>query len=63
MTRVLMNKKEVAETLGIAPVSVDRLYRSGKLPFRRIGGLVRFTQADIEDFIQKSSVNLGAKKG
>jgi excisionase family DNA binding protein len=50
----LFDKKQAAEALGISTVSVDRLRQEGKLPYRKIGHLVRFIPEDIENFISKS---------
>jgi excisionase family DNA binding protein len=51
----LLDKKQAAETLGVSPVTVDRLRQSGKLPYRKIGGLVRFIPEDLDDFIRASA--------
>jgi predicted DNA-binding transcriptional regulator AlpA len=55
---ILLNKKAAAQALGVSPVTVDRLRRSGSLPYRKIGSMVRFIPADIDDFIQRSAVNM-----
>jgi len=54
---MLLNKQQAAEILGIAPVTVDRLRKSGKLKYRQIGAKIRFLEKDITDFIEKSVVN------
>ena len=51
-----LDKKIVAETLGISIVSVDRLRKSGKLPYRQVGGLVKFLPQDLEIFSKRSFV-------
>jgi excisionase family DNA binding protein len=52
----LFDKRQAGAALGISTVSIDRLRRSGKLPYRKFGGLIRFTEQDIQDFIEQSSV-------
>jgi len=54
---MLLNKQQAAEMLGIKPVTIDRLRKSGKLKYRQIGVQVRFLEKDITDFIEKSVVN------
>jgi excisionase family DNA binding protein len=54
---VLFDKRQAAAALGISTVSVDRLRKLGKLPFRRFGGLIKFTQEDIETFIRNAAVS------
>lgn len=54
---ILLDKKRVAELMGISSITLDRLRTKGDLPYRQIGGLVRFTQEDIEAYIQKSLRN------
>lgn len=47
----LIDKKDVAAWLSISTVSVDRLRRTGKLPYRKIGGLIKFLPEDLERFL------------
>jgi excisionase family DNA binding protein len=56
MSVILLTKKEAAEVLGLSTVTVDRLRNSGSLGFRKFGGLIRFTEQDIQEFIEQSSV-------
>ena len=48
-------KKQAADMLGLSTVTIDRLRKSGELPYRRFGGQVRFTNNDIEIFISRSA--------
>jgi len=50
----LLKKNDVSKSLGISCVTIDRLRRSGKLPYRKIGKMVRFLEQDIESFIINS---------
>ena len=40
--------------LGISSRSVRRLVAKGQLASHKVGGLLRFSQADIEDFVRRS---------
>lgn len=42
--------ESVAARLGISEYQVQQAYRSGVLPHRKVGRLVRFTEADLEQF-------------
>jgi excisionase family DNA binding protein len=58
---ILIDKRAAAEALGISTVTVDRLRKSGKLPYRQIGGLVRFCPDDVEQYIKAAGVNTRAE--
>ena len=49
--KLLLNKKEASQELGISISSLDRLRKSGYLREKRIGGGVFFTLDEIVDFI------------
>lgn len=52
----LMDKKQVAAILGVSVKTIDLWIAQGKGPKHlRVGRLVKFQQADVEDFIQKLS--------
>lgn len=40
--RILLNKKEAAEALGVSTSTLDRLRREAGLPFLKLDGLVLF---------------------
>jgi excisionase family DNA binding protein len=50
-------KGEIAAKLGVSTITVDRLRRRGLLPYRRIGGTVRFTENDLNTFIERTAVD------
>ena len=52
----ILNKHEAADILGVSSETIDRLRRSGALPYRKIGALVRFLDSDIQEFIENSKV-------
>jgi len=47
----LLNKKDVAERLGVSHRTVTRLIESGQLKALRIGAQVRIRVSDLEKFI------------
>lgn len=59
MNTNLKKVSEVAAILGCRPVTVYRLVRSGKIPHRRIGSLLRFTGGDIQGYLDSIKVEKG----
>jgi excisionase family DNA binding protein len=53
---MVYSKQEAARILGIATITIDRNRRIGKLPYRKIGRRVVFTQEDIDKFLAACSV-------
>jgi len=53
----IFDKSHAAELLGVSIVTLDRLRAKGQIPFRQIGGLVKFTEADILLYLERSSRN------
>jgi excisionase family DNA binding protein len=49
--RMLLNIKQAAGELGISEVTVRRLIRLRRIPYRKIGGIYRFTEDDLAQFI------------
>ena len=54
MSCILLTKKQVSDRLGYSISTIDRLRKSGKLPYRKIFNSVRFVEEDIEIFIANS---------
>lgn len=50
----LLNVEQVAERLAVRPCTVRAWVWKRKLPFIKVGDLVRFTPEDIEDFLRKN---------
>jgi excisionase family DNA binding protein len=48
---MLLNIKQAAGELGISEVTVRRLIRLRRIPYRKIGGVYRFTEDDLIQFI------------
>ena len=51
MERKLLTVEEVAESLKVNPQSVYRWIKAKKLKARKIQGIVRITEEDLENFI------------
>jgi len=56
MGYTLKNVSEVAAILGCKPVTVYRLVKSGKIPHRRIGKFLRFSDQDMDSFLESVKV-------
>jgi len=50
------NRKRAAAALGVSEETIDRYRKSGKLPFRKIGKSVRFTEGDLIEFLDGCAV-------
>ncbi len=55
-TMRLLRVKDVAEILACSRSEIYALKDAGKIPFCRIGGMVRFRTEDIDEFIRESLV-------
>jgi excisionase family DNA binding protein len=59
----LLTTEEVADFLRIDPVTVRRLITRGELVAYRIAGEYRFTEADVEQFVQSQRVVVSTPPG
>lgn len=50
--RLLMDRLEAAQALGVSPGTIDNLRRSGELPSVKIGTRRLFDMADLHRFIE-----------
>jgi excisionase family DNA binding protein len=50
----LETRQDVARYLPVSTRTVDRLRESGALPYRRIGGQVRFLPLDVAAYVEGS---------
>ncbi|MEK7355627.1 MAG: helix-turn-helix domain-containing protein [Bdellovibrionota bacterium] len=48
----LINVAEAAEQLGIASKTLYKWVESGQIPYVRIGRLIRFREADLEEWLE-----------
>ena len=53
---VLKDVSSVAEILGCKKITVYRLVRDGKITHRKIGALLKFSDTDIENYIESVKV-------
>jgi excisionase family DNA binding protein len=53
---ILYNVSQAAKELGISPISVRRKTRRGEISHRRLGGLIRYTPQDLQDYVDRSAV-------
>ena len=56
---VWLSTKQAAARLGLAEATVYRLVDAGDLPAYRFGRVIRFQQAEVDDFIQRSRIQPG----
>lgn len=52
----LLTAQDVAKLLNVEVQLVYRLKATKKIPFLKIGGIIRFRKADIEEWLEKSVV-------
>jgi excisionase family DNA binding protein len=52
----LYNVSQAAKELGISTISVRRRTKSGEIPHRRIGGLIRYMPGDLQSYVDQSAV-------
>lgn len=50
--RLLVDRREAAEALGVSPGTIDNLRREGELPSVKIGARRLFDMADLRGFIE-----------
>ena len=50
------DKRSAGEALGISEETIDKYRKEGKLPFRKVGTLVRFTEGDLLAFLDACAV-------
>jgi excisionase family DNA binding protein len=48
----LLNVAEAADQLGIASKTLYKWVESGQIPYVRIGRLIRFREADLEEWLE-----------
>jgi len=53
----VFNRKAAAKELGVSVETLDRYKDNGKLPYRKIGKCVRFTESDLMTFLDNCAVS------
>jgi putative molybdopterin biosynthesis protein len=61
-TEKILTIQEVAERLGMHPVTVYRLAKEGRLPVFRVGRMLRFDAAELEKWIREGKVPVGRRR-
>jgi excisionase family DNA binding protein len=61
MDNMLLTVHAVAKILCCHPVTVYRLVKKGRISHRRIGNLIRFSNSDVESYLNSASVKTGGK--
>ena len=52
----LISKNEVCDALGIGKSTLDRLMAAGEITYYKVGGSVRFREADVEAYVRRGLV-------
>jgi excisionase family DNA binding protein len=52
----LKDVNSVSDLLGCKPITIYRLVKSGKFPHKRIGALLRFSDSDIQSYLDSAKV-------
>jgi len=52
----LLTKQAVAKLIGCSIITVDRLRSSEKLPSFKVGRLVRFSEAAVEEYLRRKII-------
>ena len=53
----IYNKTDAARELKISVETINRNLKNGKLPYRKIGASVRFTENDLATFLERCAVS------
>ena len=53
---MLLSVNQAAEILGVSEVSIRRFVKEKRIPHRRIGDRILFTESDIEDYLASIKV-------
>lgn len=60
-TNKILTIAEVADRLSMHPVTVYRLAKEGRLPFFRIGRMLRFDADELDQWVREGRVPLGRR--
>lgn len=53
----MLTKSDVAKRLKVSTRTINRLMQKKELPYHKVGTSVRFTLADIEEYLTKQKNN------
>jgi excisionase family DNA binding protein len=54
----LLDLPAAAAILGVSACTLRRAVSAGKVPHRRIGGVIRFTEEDIRQYVESCAVGV-----
>jgi len=54
---MLLSKKELAKYLGVSTKTIERKINEGKIPFYKIGKILRFDQNSIDELLKNCRRN------
>lgn len=60
--KIGFDRKEVAQKLGVSIVTIDRELSKNRIPHFRIGRRVLFTEAHLQEYIEKNSRAIKTKR-
>lgn len=52
----LLNIKQAAQILGVAPVTIRLWISQKKIPYHKIGKLIKFVPSEIQELVEKTKV-------
>ena len=57
----LLKPKDVAQQLGVAPITIHKWCERGILPHFRLQGCIRFARDDVDAFVRERRVRAGKR--
>ena len=54
----LLDLPTAAKILGLSVCTLRRAVRAGKVPHRRLGGMIRFTEEDIAEYVESCRIGV-----
>jgi excisionase family DNA binding protein len=61
--KILLSKEEAAEMVSISVSGIERLMKTNDIPFKRVGGLVRFHREELNHWALNIGKAGGGKNG
>ncbi|MCA9449253.1 MAG: helix-turn-helix domain-containing protein [Candidatus Omnitrophica bacterium] len=63
LEREFYNRKELANLLGVTPLTIYRIAQRGELDYHMVGNSMRFRREDIEKYLaSRRNIGLGSSK-
>ena len=54
----LLSTDELAKFFNVSKTTVYRLIATRKIPFYKVGGVVRFSEEDISNYLEENKINM-----